>query len=227
VKLAQSASMLRSRRSRFTASMRMVQPPAFPTTSRPRGGDGDGDLPVPGQKGFCACQGLRRRGGQRVSCNIDTSRVAFCGTENISTPNSSYAAQYLASSPVNASRLPSRTTRASLGASAVRCSFAVTDFYRLPLAGLPAHPSTHDPMRHAEESEARQPPFWAYTDAPNDRSVRNALRMKPLGHSNRWYAVRVGSSGASRKKGHREHNLTHFVSDLQNQSRIIVSTAGP
>ena len=129
----------------------MVQPPAFPTTSRPRGGDGDGDLPVPGQKGFCACQGLRRRGGQRVSCNIDTSRVAFCGTENISTPNSSYAAQYLASSPVNASRLPSRTTRASLGASAVRCSFAVTDFYRLPLAGLPAHPSTHDTMRHAEE----------------------------------------------------------------------------
>jgi hypothetical protein len=157
-----------------------------------------------------------------VSCDIDTGRVAFCRTENISTPNSSYAAQYLASSPVNASRLPSRTTRASLGASAVRCSFAVTDFYRLPLAGLPAHPSTHDPMRHAEESEARQPPFWAYTDAPNDRSVRNALRMKPLGHSNRWYAVRVGSSGASRKKGHREHNLTHFVSDVQNQSRIIV-----
>ena len=34
--------------------------------------------------------------GQRVSCDIDTSRVAFCGTENISTPNLSYAAQYLA-----------------------------------------------------------------------------------------------------------------------------------
>jgi hypothetical protein len=33
-----------------------------------------------------------------------------------------------APSPVNASRLPSRTTRASLGASAVRYSFTVTDF---------------------------------------------------------------------------------------------------
>jgi hypothetical protein len=34
--------------------------------------------------------------GRRVSCGIDTRRVAFCGTENISTPNLSYAAQYLA-----------------------------------------------------------------------------------------------------------------------------------
>src|SRR5271163_2448409 len=34
--------------------------------------------------------------GRHVSCDIDTSRVAFCGTENISTPNLSYAAQYLA-----------------------------------------------------------------------------------------------------------------------------------
>ena len=43
---------------------------------------------------------------------------------------------------MNASRLPSRTARASLGAGAVRYSFTVTDFHRLPLAGLPAHPST-------------------------------------------------------------------------------------
>jgi hypothetical protein len=34
--------------------------------------------------------------GRHVSCDIDTRRVAFCGTENISTPNLSYAAQYLA-----------------------------------------------------------------------------------------------------------------------------------
>jgi len=34
--------------------------------------------------------------GRHVSRDIDTSRVAFCGTENISTPNLSYAAQYLA-----------------------------------------------------------------------------------------------------------------------------------
>jgi hypothetical protein len=32
----------------------------------------------------------------QVSRDIDTRRVAFCGTENISTPNLSYAAQYLA-----------------------------------------------------------------------------------------------------------------------------------
>ena len=43
-------------------------------------------------------------------------------------------------SPVNASRRPSRTTRASLGAGTVRYSFTVTDFHRLPFAGLPAHP---------------------------------------------------------------------------------------
>jgi hypothetical protein len=45
-------------------------------------------------------------------------------------------------SPVSASRLSSRAARASLGAGAVRYSFTVTDFHRLPLAGLSAHPST-------------------------------------------------------------------------------------
>jgi hypothetical protein len=66
--------------------------------------------------------------GRHVSRDIDTGRVAFCGTENISTPNLSYAAQYLACAlPVNASRLPSRTTRASLGAGTVRYTFTVTD----------------------------------------------------------------------------------------------------
>ena len=34
--------------------------------------------------------------GRHVSRDIDTGRVAFCGTENIGTPNLSYAAQYLA-----------------------------------------------------------------------------------------------------------------------------------
>jgi len=34
--------------------------------------------------------------GRLVSRDSDTGRVAFCGTENISTPNLSYAAQYLA-----------------------------------------------------------------------------------------------------------------------------------
>jgi hypothetical protein len=45
----------------------------------------------------CACNNaVRATRGRRVSCDIDTSRVAFCGTENITTPNLSYAAQYLA-----------------------------------------------------------------------------------------------------------------------------------
>ena len=34
--------------------------------------------------------------GRHVSRDIDTGHVAFCGTENIGTPNLSYAAQYLA-----------------------------------------------------------------------------------------------------------------------------------
>jgi hypothetical protein len=59
-----------------------------------------------------------------------------------------------APSPVNASRLPSRTTRASLGASVVRYSFTVTDFHRLPLAGLPAHPSIHGPLLQLEHVSA-------------------------------------------------------------------------
>ena len=81
--------------------------------------------------------------GRHVSCVIDTSRVAFCGTENISTPNLSYAAQYLACAlPCERFTSALADTRASLGASAVRYSFTVTDFHRLPLAGLPAHPST-------------------------------------------------------------------------------------
>jgi hypothetical protein len=78
-----------------------------------------------------------------VSCDIDTSRVAFCGTENISTPNLSYAAQYLAYAlPCERFTPALADSRASLGAGAVRHSFTVTDFHRLPFAGLPAHPST-------------------------------------------------------------------------------------
>ena len=85
------------------------------------------------------CKRLRRMPGSTTT----RGRHAFCGTENVSTPNLSYAAQYLAyASPMNASRLPSRAARASLGDSAVRYSFTVTDFHRLPFAGLPAHPST-------------------------------------------------------------------------------------
>src|SRR5712671_6383089 len=106
-------------------------------------------------KGFCACQGLRRRGvglclavatpAVLPSVGRKTSAPRTCLTPLNTSP---------APSPVNASRLPSRTTRASLGAGVVRYTFTVTDFHRLPIAGLPAHPSTAStadmqrPMRH-------------------------------------------------------------------------------
>ena len=80
--------------------------------------------------------------GQHVSCDIDTGCVAFCWTENISAPDLSYAAQYLACAlPCERFTSALADTRASLGAGTVRYSFTVTDFHRLPLAGLPAHPS--------------------------------------------------------------------------------------
>jgi hypothetical protein len=81
--------------------------------------------------------------GRHVSCDIDTGCVAFCWTENISAPNLSCAAQYLACAlPCERFTSALADIRASLGAGAVRYSFTVTDFHRLPLAGLPAHPST-------------------------------------------------------------------------------------
>ena len=83
--------------------------------------------------------------GQHASCDIDARRVAFCGTENIGTPNLSYAAQYLACAlPCERFASALASIRASLGAGVARYAFTVTDFHRLPSAGLPAHPSTHD-----------------------------------------------------------------------------------
>jgi hypothetical protein len=82
--------------------------------------------------------------GRHVSCDIDTRRVAFCGTENISTPNLSYAAQYLACAlPCERFTSALAGTRASLGASAVRYSFTVTDFHRLPFCRSPGAPVHH------------------------------------------------------------------------------------
>jgi hypothetical protein len=86
--------------------------------------------------------------GQRASCDIDARCVAFCGTENIGTPNLSYAAQYLACAlPCERFTPALAGNRASLGAGVARYAFTVTDFHRLPSAGLPAHPSTHDPLQ--------------------------------------------------------------------------------
>jgi hypothetical protein len=93
-------------------------------------------------KGFCACQGLRRR-GVGMCLAISTPAVLPSVGRKTSTPRTCLTPLNTspAPSPVNASRLPSRTARAALGA--VRYTFTVTDFHRLPFAGLPAHPSTH------------------------------------------------------------------------------------
>ena len=73
-----------------------LQPPAFPTTSRPRLAGTAMEISRFPCKRLLRMPGSTTTRGRRVSCDIDTSRVAFCGTENISTPNLSYAAQYLA-----------------------------------------------------------------------------------------------------------------------------------
>ena len=83
--------------------------------------------------------------GRHVSRNINTGHVAICGTENIGTPNLSYAAQYLACALPCERFTPTLANSPSLGAGTVRYTFTVTDFHRLPVAGLPALPSTHDP----------------------------------------------------------------------------------
>jgi hypothetical protein len=125
--------------------------------------DGDGDLPVPAQKVFCACQGLRRR-GVGMFLAISTPAVLPSVGRKTSAPRTCLTPLNTspAPSPVNASRLPSRTTRASLGAGTVRYSLTVTVFHRLPFAGLPAHPSIHGnfPLDLSSLSQRRYSILW-------------------------------------------------------------------
>ena len=69
-------------------------------------------------KGFCACQGLRRRGASMCSRDIDTGCVAlFCSVgRKTSAPRTCLTPLNTspAPSPVNASRLPSQAARASV-----------------------------------------------------------------------------------------------------------------
>jgi hypothetical protein len=81
--------------------------------------------------------------GRHVSRDVDTRRVAFCGTENISTPNLSYAAQYLACA------LPCERFTSALADNPciTRGRYGSLHLHRdgLPpstFCGLPAHPST-------------------------------------------------------------------------------------
>jgi hypothetical protein len=144
--------------------------PLFHSILRPetaiQSGDGDGDSPGSRAKGFCACQGLRRR-GVGVCLAISTPAVLPSVGRKTSAPRTCLTPLNTspAPSPVNASRVPSRTTRGSLGASAVRYSFTVTDFHPLPLAGLPAHPSTaSDSQSGAPSVGLRRPRFNAKLD---------------------------------------------------------------
>ena len=116
---------------------RRLRPPAFPTTSRPRLTGTAMEISRFPSKRLLRMPGSTTTRGQHVSCDVDTGCVAFCWTENISAPNLSYAAQYLACAlPCERFTSALADTRASLGAGAVRYSFTVTDFHRLPLAGL-------------------------------------------------------------------------------------------
>src|SRR5262249_40929536 len=102
-----------------------------------------------------------------------------------------------AHSPVNASRLPSRTARASLRAGTVRYTFTVTDFHRLPFAGLPAHPSTAstaEVRRFTQSLRQREP---AATVAPYDRvglAVRCSVVLSIPGHDQRWRFLSTSSA---------------------------------
>ena len=122
---------------------RRLRPLAFPPTSRPRLAGKAMEISRFPCKRLLRMPGSTTTRGQHASCDIDTRRVAFCGTENIGTPNLAYAAQYLACAlPCERFASALAGNRASLGAGVVRYAFTVTDFHRLPSAGLPAHPST-------------------------------------------------------------------------------------
>src|SRR6516165_4070724 len=73
-----------------------LRPPAFPTRSRPRlVGTAMEISRFPGGR-LLRMPGSATTRGRLVSRDHDTDHLAFCWTENISAPNLSYAAQYLA-----------------------------------------------------------------------------------------------------------------------------------
>ena len=122
---------------------RRLRPPSFPTTSLPRLTGTAMEISRFPSKRLLRMPGLRRRGAS-MCLAISTPAVLPSVGRKTSAPRTCLTPLNTspAPSPVNASRLPLRAARASLGAGAVRYSFTVTDFHRLPLAGLPAHPST-------------------------------------------------------------------------------------
>ena len=79
--------------------------------------------------------------------------------------------------------------RASLGAGAVRYSFTVADFHRLPLAGLPAHPSRHAAIKTSNRPRALR--------KGADVKGRASVRTNPRRHR------RAGNSRPPRRRGGR------------------------
>lgn len=93
-------------------------------------------------KVFCACQGPRRRGAS-ICLAISTRAVLPSVGRKTSAPRTCLAPLNTspAYSPVNASRLPSWTARASLGAGVGRYAFTVTNLHRLllPVSRAPVY----------------------------------------------------------------------------------------
>ena len=137
-----------------------------------------------------------KRGGgrQHASCDIDTGCVAFCWTENISAPDLSYAAQYLACA------LPcERFTAALAGSPCItrgRCGSLLLHRDGLPPStscrspGAPVHPIIPDDLANGASGPTlfAQAPSCAARIRPE---ATHALTSE-LGHS-------VGPINASQK----------------------------
>ena len=163
--------------------------------------------------------------GRHVSCDIDTRRVAFCGTENISTPNLSYAAQYLACAlPCErfTSALAGIPLRASLGAGAVRYSFTVTDFHRLPFAGLPAHPSTtSSPMQVVVILKAREPArIMTLRSATTSRTLRQRA-LSPSSATRAQTGRRTNGGGVAIRHGTTVSGITSRKREGEHLQKLI------
>ena len=129
--------------------------------------------------------------GQHVSCDIDTGCVAFCWTENISAPNLSYAAQYLACA------LPCERFTSALADNPciTRGRYGSLLLHR---DGLPPSTSCRSP---GAPSTASEPDITRGQDGP--RNQNNRLCPKDL-PSSPWYAADVGGTVPG-KKPHVRH----------------------
>ena len=106
------------------------------------GGDSDGDLPVPVQKASAHARVYDDAG---PACVLRYRHRLCC----LLLDGKHQRPELVLRRSIPPLRPPCERftsaltgTRATLGAGTVRYTFTVTDFHRLPFAGLPAHPST-------------------------------------------------------------------------------------